>query len=300
VSEQLHAPEGEPHLRSTDAFGWAMPRAQAGASPAPAAKPAKSARPRADAPRAAPVKARSARRVIAVLEFLGQIRGAASLREISLRFGWPQSSTSELMSVLIELGMVYKAPGRRLYSATPRAAWLVWDTQPPIIRSGRLHRAMDTLAQETGCSTAIVGKVGLTAQILSWRAGAGERAANLHTGMASPLHESAAGWLLLSTLGLQVWPRVLHRLRAEATDAGRFDMASLGRAVERCAQRGEACGPAGFGPGLQLCAALVPDTAPGQPLALAIVSARTRTAPGHLLAQIHHALKAAESGEPGD
>ena len=75
-------------------------------------------------------KARIARRVIEVLEFFDDRHGEATVMDIVRRYDRPQSSTSELLSSLVELGILYKDPQNRSYRPTPRAAMLgaPWDT----------------------------------------------------------------------------------------------------------------------------------------------------------------------------
>ena len=69
-------------------------------------------------------KAKIAKRVIEVLEFFDEDHPQATVMDIVRRFDRPQSSTSELLSSLVDLGLLHKDPCSRSYSPTPRAAML--------------------------------------------------------------------------------------------------------------------------------------------------------------------------------
>jgi hypothetical protein len=61
-------------------------------------------------------KAKIARRVIEVLEFFDEAHPRATVMDIVRRFNRPQSSTSELLSSLVDLGLLYKDPYSRSYT----------------------------------------------------------------------------------------------------------------------------------------------------------------------------------------
>jgi len=114
-------------------------------------------------------KARIARRVIEVLEFFDDRHSEATVMDIVRRYDRPQSSTSELLSSLVELGILYKDHRNRSYRPTPRAAMLGGSTQAPIVRDGRLNELMDRLNAQTGLAVALFGLVGVDVQIFNTR-----------------------------------------------------------------------------------------------------------------------------------
>ena len=61
-------------------------------------------------PKASSNKAKIARRVIEVLEFFDDNHREATVMDIVRRCNRPQSSTSELLSSLVELGLLHKDP----------------------------------------------------------------------------------------------------------------------------------------------------------------------------------------------
>lgn len=241
--------------------------------------------------RAESVKARHARRAIELLELLDASSHGSTVAEICEHFDWPQSSTSELVSLLLSMGAIYRTQDRRRYRTAARMAWLGMANQPAVVRTGQLQWEMDALARETGYTTAIIGRVGLDAQVLGCARGDGRGATIVHPGARAPLHESIAGWLLLSALGDDVWPALLRRLRAEARLDHAPSLENLGRRVQACAPLRALRGPAGLAPGAQMCAALVPGMTSGQPLVLAAVLAESSWARVDLATRIEALVK---------
>jgi DNA-binding IclR family transcriptional regulator len=216
-----------------------------------------------------PNKAKTARRVIEVLEFFDEQNRQATVMDIARRYGRPQSSTSELLAILVEMGLLYKDARSRAFMPTPRAAMLGAQFQPAAVRDGRLSMLVEQLRAETGLGVAVLGMVGRDVQVFRWL---GDTAsAGLSGGAQSPLHASAAGWLLLSTLAPERREGVLRRLRAEAPEHQRFSPAALSQEAEACGRQGHAVGPAGFGGTSRMAAVLLPAGPGEQAMVLALV-----------------------------
>lgn len=220
-------------------------------------------------------KARIAKRVIEVLEFFDDEHPQATVMDIVRRFDRPQSSTSELLSNLVGLGLLYKDRQTRSYSLTPRAAMLGGAVQPRMVRDGRLVGLIDRLSAQTGLGVAVFSMVGLKAQVCSWRTGTRKlRTANamgLAGGQQEHLSDSAAGWLLLSTVQQPQRDGMLRRLNAEAAPERRFAFADMVACVQQCRDTGHATGIAGFGSIADVTAVLLPGLPENQPLAVGFV-----------------------------
>jgi hypothetical protein len=140
-------------------------------------------------------KAKIARRVIEVLDYFDDAHREATVMDIVRRYDRPQSSTSELLSSLVELGLLRKDRHARTYSLTPRAALLGTGGQSAAVRDGRIVRLLDRLSAQTGLPVALFGMTGLSAQIYAWRpATRNGRRDYCRTvdGLQHPLTESAA------------------------------------------------------------------------------------------------------------
>ena len=217
-------------------------------------------------------KAKFAKRVIEVLEFFDEEHPQATVMDIVRRFDRPQSSTSELLYCLVEVGLLYKDPHSRSYSPTPRAALLGRAAQPSMIRDGRLTGLIDRLSAQTGLAVGVFGMVGLQVQIYSWRSGPRAlRTANpfgVCGGQKDHLSSSAAGWLLLSTVPQPRRESMLRRLNAEAAAERKFCVSELAARVQQCHDQGAVTDMAGFDSNAQFTAMLFPGLPQNQPLAI--------------------------------
>lgn len=223
-----------------------------------------------------PNKAKTARRVIEVLEFFDEQNRHATVMDIARRYKRPQSSTSELLAILVEMGLLYKDPNSRSFTPTPRAAMLGSICQPSLVRDGRLSMTLDRLVAQTGLGVAVMGMVGLQVQMFRWTSGAAPIPTSLPNGLSGGavcrLNESAAGWLLLSNLPTERREGVLRRLRAEAPEDAKFNAAELREQIELCGRQGYAIGPAGFGAAAEMAAVLLPPAeAGGRPLVVGLI-----------------------------
>ncbi len=219
-------------------------------------------------------KAKIARRVVEVLEFFDEDHPEATVMDIVRRYDRPQSSTSELLSSLVELGLLQKDPFARSYRPTVRAALLGATSQQGAVRDGRLIQLLDRLLSQTGLPVLLVSKIGLDAQIVTARQGSNprlRRAAAWRGGMREPLTHGAAGLLLLSTLAEGKREAALRRLNAEADAADKFVTAEVMRQIAECGRTGLALGLAGFGTRELMVAMLLPGQDEDAALAACIV-----------------------------
>lgn len=213
-------------------------------------------------------KTKIARRVIEVFEYFDQDHRTVTVMDIVRRYGRPQSSTSELLCSLVEMGLLYKDPRSRAYRPTPRLAVMGASAQPPAIQGGRLFAFMDDLARSTRHGVALFGMVGAHVQIFHWSPAPSADAPALLRGRSELLSASAAGHLLLSTLDAGLAGRLLRRLNAEAPQGGKFSTAELGQRIALYGSQGHVTGVGGFLPGSLVTAALVPCPGDDRPLAL--------------------------------
>jgi DNA-binding IclR family transcriptional regulator len=228
---------------------------------------------------AAAGKANMARRLVQVLQLLDDLGRPATAKEICQRGDWPDSSTRDLLAVMVECGLLYRNDKGRTFQPTPRAAWLGEGAQPGFVRHGRLVRLADALAAQAGLDVAVLGMVQARVQIF-WRLGAPPDGADdpdappFASGAKASLADCAAGWLMLSTLPKERRAALLRRLSAEAAAGRGFRPADVEAQVATCQRDGFAHGPAGFGVGARMCAVLAPGHSGEPPLAVGFVFRR--------------------------
>ena len=237
-------------------------------------------------------KTKIARRVIEVFEFFAAEQRRATVMDIVRRYDRPQSSTSELLGALVEMGLLYKDPQSRSYAPTPRLAAFGFASQPEPIASGRLFAYMDRLAQTSRSGVGLFGIVGTHVQVFRWAQGADLANGALECGASALLSASPVGLLLLSSLGLGPASKMLWRLNAEAEPADRFNLAEANEAVARYGQTGCATGMSGFAPDTRMTAMLLPETVGERRLALGVVyPADAAVDPEALLATLEHGVQ---------
>lgn len=216
-------------------------------------------------------KAKIAKRVIEVFEFFDNNNSRATVMDIVRQYGRPQSSTSELLASLVEMGLLYKDARSRTYTPTPRLATLGSWAQPDIIRSGQLFAFMDRMAQSSRHSVALFGMVGTHAQIFRWAPGAFKLNESIGCGMSERLSSTTVGHLLLSTLPSDESGKVLRRLNAEGAEEEKFSYSAMVERVQIFQRQGHATGDVGFGVSANVTAILLPQVEGERPLALGVI-----------------------------
>lgn len=220
-------------------------------------------------------KAKIAKRVIEVLDFFDHDHPTATVMDIVRRYDRPQSSTSELLSSLVDLGLLYKDMATRSYTLTPRAAMLGSQTQPEFVRDGRLSGLVEKIAEQTHLSVGVFGMVGLETQIFCWHNGEpplkATTAKGIYGGMQDRMTNTAVGQLLLSTVDRQRREGMLRRMNAEAEADRQFCFTEMAERVLTAGDQGYLVGRMGFGSIADVCAVLIPDVTLERPMALGIV-----------------------------
>lgn len=240
-------------------------------------------------------KAKIARRMVEVLDYFDDEHPQLTVMDIVRRYNRPQSSTSELLSSLVELGFLYKNPYSRSYSLTPRAAMFAAVSQPEIIRNGTLTGIVDRLTAQTGLTVSVFGMVRLTVQVFHRQVGARQLgmpiSQKVSRGLQDGLANSAAGWLLLSTLPPSQREGILRRLNAEAPDDKKFSTSEMSQRIADCEKARSSYGPAGFETGAETCCILLPGQPERQSLALGFIyEPNSQLNPESLIRCLHDAV----------
>lgn len=166
---------------------------------------------------------KSAQRVFEVLEYFDAEHPEASVTDISRRYGYPQSSASELLSYMVHLGYLRRGSRGRTFQPSMRVAMLGAWVQPQLVRSGKLLRLMDDLALETGGSVILATNSGVRLQCVH----AVRRSQDApRQGDLLPFLHSGEGRALLLTAERELVRKYVHRLNSETQDEAeriRFD-----------------------------------------------------------------------------
>jgi DNA-binding IclR family transcriptional regulator len=207
--------------------------------------------------------------VLEVLEYFNDQRTEASVMDIARSMGYPQSSTSELLSCLVALGYLHRDRYARTYRPSARVALLGAWVQPSLFRHGRLLPMMDELAQESGASVVLATKAGLEVQIIHAISVTPEEEIYWSTGAKAPLLHSAVGKALLSTTDPDLVRKLVHRLNADAEPEMRVSYDTLAEDLRQI--RADAYASSGFlEAGGGITAVLLPQTHSDEQLVLGI------------------------------
>ena len=140
---------------------------------------------------------RQAAYVLDVLEFFAQRRAPATLAEVADHFGWPRSSTFNLLSTLSEKGYLYEPRPRAGFYPTPR--WLamakaVTEVEP---LPEWMHTLVAELSAETGETTAIAAPAGTMAIFINVVESDAAIRYFAKVGHRVPIHATSSGRALL-------------------------------------------------------------------------------------------------------
>jgi IclR family transcriptional regulator, acetate operon repressor len=140
---------------------------------------------------------RQAANVLEILEYFARVGQPATLADISEHFGWPRSSTFNLLTTLSEKGYLYEPRPRSGYYPTPR--WLVLakaisDAEP---LASWTHELLADICAETGETTAIAAPSGTLAVFVDVIESNEAIRYFAQVGHRVPIHASSSGRALL-------------------------------------------------------------------------------------------------------
>jgi len=211
---------------------------------------------------------KSAERVLALLGFFNASRREATVMDIVRAYGYPQSSTSELLGCLVELGFLRRDRYKRTYRPTAKVAMLGAWTCPNLFRHGNLFGMMDVLAEETGCSVVLAGTVGVRYEYIHTVLGTSALQTEDEPGI---LTKGPVGRLFLSAYDRSQVRKIVHRLNSEVDEMERVRCDDLLLELDQISKQGfaaSACLAEGRG---GIIAMRLPQYATDDDLALGLV-----------------------------
>jgi DNA-binding IclR family transcriptional regulator len=218
-----------------------------------------------------PKKIKSAQRVLEVLEYFNDAREEATVMDIARSMGYPQSSTSELLSCLVALGYLHRDRRARTYRPSARVAVLGAWVQPNFFRCGHLLSMMDEVAGEAGMTVVLAAKVGLGVQYIHTVSPRSPEHPCWSPGAKAPLLHSTAGRTLISTTDPDLVRKLVHRLNAEAEPGMRVSADTLIGELKEIRDQGYGLGLHETGGGM--VTVLLPRANPEEQLVLGVCGA---------------------------
>ncbi|MEO4000830.1 IclR family transcriptional regulator [Mesorhizobium sp. CAU 1732] len=138
--------------------------------------------------------------VLELLEFFAERKKAASLAEVSQHFGWPRSSTFNLLSTLVSRGFLYEPEARGRFYPTPRWLTLAQEVAAAEPLPEALLSLLKDIAQKSGETVWIAAQSGQHAVFLEVIESKASVRYTAKVGTRVPLHGTATGQAIMSQL----------------------------------------------------------------------------------------------------
>jgi len=182
---------------------------------------------------------KQAANVLDLIEFFAHHGRPATLAEIAKHFGWPRSSTFNLLGTLAARGYLYEPRARGGYYPSP--LWLV--TLDAVQRAEpipeQLHALLRALAERTGETAVLAAAAGNQALFVDSVESKHAVRYTANPGKLIPLHVTATGRALLSQLTPAERAGVLRRATFERyTPTTLMSVAAVEKEIQRSVQRG--------------------------------------------------------------
>lgn len=158
--------------------------------------------------------------MLELLEYFAQVRRPAGLAELASHFGWPRSSTFNIIDTLVENGFLYEPRARNGYYPTPRWLALSQDIAQAEPLSERATDLVQHIADQTKETVWISAASGQYAVILYVIASPHPVRYTAEPGKRLPLHATATGLALLSQMPPLQQKNILKRAHFVRFGAG--------------------------------------------------------------------------------
>jgi DNA-binding IclR family transcriptional regulator len=177
--------------------------------------------------------------VLRLIEFFAEHRQPASLAEIARQFGWPRSSTFNLLGTLSSQGYLYEPHERGRYYPSPKWMTLVQEFEQAQPIPAHLHGLLGKLADRSG-ETAVLGAVsGHHAIFIAVVESEHAVRYTASVGKLVPIQATATGRALLSQMSAAERAALLKRVQFERyTDSTLMNAAAIERLIAQSVKRG--------------------------------------------------------------
>lgn len=214
---------------------------------------------------------KSAVRVLEVLELFDRLQREISVAEAARELGYPISSTSMLLSNLMERGYLRHGPDQRTYFPTPRVTLLGSWVEPLLTPGAEVLRMMAMLGEATGETIILASPTRDQVQYLHVVPAITTMRMHVGPGTMRPLIASGLGRVLLSAMSDdKVRHLVMRHNDGPLAQEDRISLAALRRDLSGIRTRGYAAVLRGVTPGAGLIGMLLPLELSGLPLAVGI------------------------------
>ena len=186
-----------------------------------------------------------------LIDFFAEGKQSASLAEISAHFGWPRSSTFNILSTLIDRGFLYEPRARGAFYPTPRLLVLareITSADPIPEQLVKLARQLRESTGETGMIGAPSGQNVVFIEVFESNAPIRYSA---EVGKRVPIHATGSGQALLSQMSEDQRAALLRKATFERYGAGTpMSVESVEESIRESLHRGWFESASSFSPDL--------------------------------------------------
>ena len=209
-------------------------------------------------------------RGLEILELFSVEQCPLTVKDISTKLGYPQSSTSVLLHGLHNLGYLIHDRHARTFYPSVRVTFLSMWMHHRLFNEGSLLRLMESLADSTGHVVLLAIRNGLYAQYMHIVSARSSRV-GLKPGLMRPICRAAVGKVLLSVLDDDEVRRIARNANAmDSSLAPAVDIEALVQDIQQCRRTGFTYSREDVTPGSSVIATRIPVDVAGVPLAIGI------------------------------
>lgn len=234
---------------------------------------------------------KQAENVVLLLQFFAARQKPATLAEVSQHFGWPRSSTYNLLSTLASHGFLYETRERRGFYPTPLWLDLATTISEADPLPDKLTRIADRLATESGETVWLSLASGMFRLSVYVQESRQQVRVSARVGDRIPIHAAASGHALMSQMSPaeveQILRKADYRAYAENTPTSRE---AVLQQIEEGRQRGWFLSAANYSNGLGGVAAPVIENGRCMAITIAGPVFRIDNELPRFAAMIHEAL----------
>lgn len=161
---------------------------------------------------------KSASRAFEILELLDDVRKPITVMELADALGYPQSSTSALLSSMVAMGYLVYEPHKRTYMTSSRVALLGSWVNEPFFEEGKVISMMKSLYARFGLTVALGMRNGHSVQYIHILQPA--EGVHMPIGYSIPMAICAGGRAMMALMSSEEATRVALRHNAETTRPG--------------------------------------------------------------------------------
>lgn len=234
---------------------------------------------------------KQAANVLDLLEFFAHEGKSATLAEISAHFGWPRSSTFNIIQTLVDRGFLYEPKPRGGFYPTGRWLALARDIASAEPLPEPALALIRDLAEWSGETAWIAAPVGQHAVILAVVQSAHPIRYTAEPGKRVPIHATASGQAIMSQMTPAQTASILRKAVFERHGAGTpMSVAEVERSIAESLRRGWFRSASAFSP--DLGGVSVPLVLGGQVFSVTVAGPlfRVQDRTDAIAAEVHHAV----------